>query len=243
MINIFACLLLGHVVSDFVLQSNFIYKLKTKSKYGIYLHVGMFTVLSFLLCMPFSLNIKFIVWLLIVSVSHYFIDKIKLFFQRNIIQKELLHFFIDQSLHVLMLCSFLLFFRSDLGRSIFYDMVNFIIGKTDTSSLLFLFKVSFSVYVAYGISVILYYYDRTVDLKVESLKHDYFSMLIRVCIFILCVSRFFLIGIFAILILRHVLRKTLIYDSRRFFIEILTLLILVLLFMPIRILLEGGLFL
>ena len=241
MLNIFVCLLLAHVFSDFVFQSNFIYKLKTKSKFGLYLHVIMFFVLSFLLCVPFSFNFIFIFWLLVVTISHYFIDKIKLFFQRNIIKKELTHFFIDQSLHVLMLCSFFVLFKGAISTSLFFELIKVTFGICDIDALLLLFKISFSVYVAFGISVILYYYDRTVDLQVEMLKHNYFSMFIRVSIFLLLISNFFIFGFLAILFLRQILKKRLIYGGRRFVIEHLTLFFFIIIFLPIQILI-GGIF-
>ena len=241
MLNIFVCLLLAHVLSDFVFQSNLIYKLKTKSKYGLYLHVTMSFVLSFLLCMPFSFNFFFLLWLVAVTISHYFIDKIKLFFQRNIIKKELVHFFIDQSLHILILCSFFVFFKGNTSTSLIFELVSVTFGTSIVDTLLLFFKISFSVYVAFAISVILYYYDRTVDLRVEMLKHNYFSMFIRVSIFLLLISKFFILGVLAILFLRQILRMRLIYDGRRFVIEHLTLFIFLVIFLPIRILI-GGIF-
>ncbi|GEM_PF-4032973 len=234
MLNIFVCLLLAHVLSDFVLQNNFMYKLKIKSKIGIFFHVGIFFLLAFVLLFPVSLNFGFFIWLLLVSVTHYFIDKIKLFFQRNIIQKELSHFFIDQALHVLILSSMFFFIGDGLITTSFFELVKSIVGLSNNATLMLLFTVCFSVYVSYGISVILYYYDRTVDLRVEVLRHDYFSMFIRVCIFLMLIGSLFWVGVLSIVVLRQILKKRLVYDGRRFTIEHLTLFIFIVLFFPVK---------
>ncbi|MDD4526940.1 MAG: DUF3307 domain-containing protein [Candidatus Margulisbacteria bacterium] len=239
MLKVFVCLLLAHVLSDFVLQTNFVYKLKTKSKIGLYLHVATFFLLSFLFCLPSSYNLYFFIWLGFVSVSHYFIDKIKLFFQRNIIQKELIHFYADQSIHVLILCSLFLFFQDINGSSFLFEMIQGALALSTKSAILLFFTLSFSVYISYGISVVLYYYDRTVDLQVEKLKHNYFSMFVRVMIFLLLASKFFWLGILLGLFVRQVLKKRLIYDGRRFVIEVLTLFVFLIMFLPIKYMIVG----
>ena len=239
MLEIFSCLLLAHVLSDFVLQTNYIYKLKTKSGLGIFMHVLIFFFLSVLLCFPFTLNIGFLFWLIAVSVSHYFIDKIKLFFQRNIIQKELSHFFLDQSLHVFVLATSLFFFKEMASSTILFSLIGSFLGISGINVLFFVLQACFSVYVAYGISVILYYYDRTVDLEVNYLKHNYFSMLVRIIIFLLLIGKYFYVGIIGLLIIRQVLRIRLVYEARRFFIENFSLVLFVLIYLSFKLILLG----
>jgi hypothetical protein len=237
MINIFVCLLLAHVLTDFVLQNNFIYSLKRKTSYGLLIHVLIFFVLSFSLLYPLSLSFSFLIWLFIVSLSHYVIDKIKLFFQRNIIQKELINFFIDQSLHILLLFSF--YFMAPITSSdvLFLNKISDFFNISYDNSVYYILLLSILVYVTYGISVLLYYYDRIVDLTIDKLSYNYFSMLIRIIIFLLLLSEFFYIGLFFIFILRSILKKRLIYDSRRFFIENFSLLLFLLFFVFIKALL------
>jgi uncharacterized integral membrane protein len=73
--NLLAALLLGHLIGDFPLQTNQIYRLKNKSWLGIVLHAVVHVVITALLiCQPLS------VWPLFVylGVLHFLIDLLKL---------------------------------------------------------------------------------------------------------------------------------------------------------------------
>ena len=47
--NLFLILLLGHLLGDFLLQTNWIYRFKTQSWVGIALHTGIHIVVTLLL--------------------------------------------------------------------------------------------------------------------------------------------------------------------------------------------------
>ncbi|MFZ4657785.1 MAG: DUF3307 domain-containing protein [Caldilineaceae bacterium] len=95
--NLLAALLLGHLIGDFPLQTNQIYRLKNKSWLGIVLHAVVHVVITALLiCQPLS------VWPLFVylGVLHFLIDLLKL---RLPIKQQWLGFLLDQVAHLLTL--------------------------------------------------------------------------------------------------------------------------------------------
>lgn len=108
---IFTKLILAHLLGDFILQPNSWVADKEnrrlKSKY-LYFHVLIHTLLSFIFLWDIQLW-----WVaLVVGISHYIIDALKLSFQNIKTKKR--WFFIDQLLHVLVI----------LGISFYYKEFN-----------------------------------------------------------------------------------------------------------------------
>jgi len=92
-----AALLLSHLVGDFPLQTNQIYRLKSQSWVGIALHVAIHIgVTALLIKQPLT------VWpmLLLLGVLHFLIDLLKL---RAPIKRQWLGFLLDQSAHFIVL--------------------------------------------------------------------------------------------------------------------------------------------
>lgn len=109
---IFTKLILAHIIGDFILQSNSWVadkeKKQLKSKY-LYLHVLIHAVLSFIFLWHINLW-----WIpLLIGITHFTIDALKLRFQKPKTRK--LWFFIDQALHILVI----------LGISVFVKEINF----------------------------------------------------------------------------------------------------------------------
>lgn len=95
--NLIAALLLGHLIGDFPLQTNQIYRLKNKSWLGIVLHAVVHVVVTVMLIrQPFS------VWplLLWLGILHFLIDLTKL---RLPIKQQWLGFLLDQAAHLITL--------------------------------------------------------------------------------------------------------------------------------------------
>jgi len=95
--NLIAALLLSHLIGDFPLQTNQIYRLKNKSWLGIVLHAIVHVVVtSLLLKQPLS------VWplLLWLGLLHFLVDLTKL---RLPIKRQWLGFLLDQAAHLLTL--------------------------------------------------------------------------------------------------------------------------------------------
>ena len=89
-----AALLLSHLVGDFPLQTNQIYRLKSQSWVGIALHVAIHVVVTALL-----IHQPLTVWpmLLLLGVLHFFIDLLKL---RLPIKRQSIGFLLDQAAHL-----------------------------------------------------------------------------------------------------------------------------------------------
>lgn len=109
---IFTKLILAHIIGDFILQSNSWVadkeKKQLKSKY-LYLHVLIHAVLSFIFLWDINLW-----WIpVLIGITHFIIDALKLQFQKPKTRK--LWFFIDQALHILVI----------LGISVFVKEINF----------------------------------------------------------------------------------------------------------------------
>jgi len=105
---IFIKLILAHLLGDFILQPNSWvadkenYKLKSKF---LYLHVLIHTVLSLI----FLWDLKLWWVAVLVGITHFIIDTVKLTFQNVKTKKR--WFFIDQLLHVLVIAGVSLYFQ------------------------------------------------------------------------------------------------------------------------------------
>ncbi len=225
MISIFFLLLFAHTLSDFVLQTSYIFKLKVKNIWGVVLHSAIFFFCAILLTRPlYEHSFTFVVWLLAVTLSHIVIDKVKIIINRNIIQKEIIYFFLDQLLHIAAMATifFLPFdFTEDLvsENSLFFLSYSYDFIKDWRLFIRFSFICSLAIYVSYAVEVVLYYYDRTVSEKVGGLKYNIAAMLYRVFVFILFISPFHLLGILPIVARYYLDKARLVYDKRRYIIE------------------------
>ncbi|HSJ68904.1 MAG TPA: DUF3307 domain-containing protein [Anditalea sp.] len=97
---IFLKLLLAHLLGDFVLQSNKWVEHKLKNRYkSVYLYIH--SILHGLLAWLFVFQTNFWPYVLVIIITHFFIDLTKLSFQNEKNQKS--WFFIDQLLHIIVL--------------------------------------------------------------------------------------------------------------------------------------------
>jgi hypothetical protein len=115
---LFLKLYLAHLIADFVLQFDELYKLKVKSKWGHFLHVAIHLLISLLLAYPY-LQYKS-VWLFIFALTgiHYLQDNIKYAIQKNP-HKMFPAFVIDQIFHIAVIASVML-----LPESRFHPVLN-----------------------------------------------------------------------------------------------------------------------
>ena len=106
-------LFLSHIIGDFFLQPQKWVKDKEKKKLKspkLYLHI----LIHFILLCIFLWDLT--LWPIIVAViiSHYFIDGIKLIYQKK--KTKRLWFFVDQTLHILSIITiYFIYFRSDIS--------------------------------------------------------------------------------------------------------------------------------
>lgn len=107
---ILSYLILAHLLGDFVFQPGKLIIWKTKSKWGILVHILIHFALNLIILAPFLLNGHY--WLILVAFllcfAHFWIDQIKI---NYIIKhdKKVMPFLIDQIIHLLViLLAFLL---------------------------------------------------------------------------------------------------------------------------------------
>jgi protein-S-isoprenylcysteine O-methyltransferase Ste14 len=125
---LFLKLLLAHILGDFVFQPEKWVKNKEEKKIKsikLYFHIAVHAVLL-LLSIQFNLKKYWLAFILII-VSHYFIDVLKLYLQKK--KTKRIWFFIDQILHLLVL----------VFASTFYFDVPFLVDNIITDKILLLF--------------------------------------------------------------------------------------------------------
>ena len=95
--NLLMTLLLGHLIADFSLQSNWIHRLKSRSWIGIALHVGIHIIVTAIL-----LRRPVDAWplLSILGLSHFALDWLKV---RDTSDNRILTFLFDQAGHIMIL--------------------------------------------------------------------------------------------------------------------------------------------
>jgi len=98
--SLFYRLLLAHVIADFPLQTKQIFNIKMNTEWGVLLHTFIVLIFSILFTFPYLENLKIIVVLLIIFLSHTIIDKIKQKHSKKEDTPNLKVFLIDQVLHL-----------------------------------------------------------------------------------------------------------------------------------------------
>ena len=106
---IFWKLVLAHLIADFILQFEELYQLKVRSRLGHFFHGAIHFLCSLVLVSPYP-NIPFIwIFIAVISVIHYFQDRLKYALQEKHPEQIFWCFTIDQVFHYLFIASFLLF--------------------------------------------------------------------------------------------------------------------------------------
>lgn len=103
--SILYCLLLAHLISDFVLQSSKIVGMrynenKRERLRGNSIHALIYFVVS-LVCLAYFLSRKVFILILVISIIHFLIDAIKSWYisKRPFIQHSIIFFSLDQLIH------------------------------------------------------------------------------------------------------------------------------------------------
>jgi hypothetical protein len=96
----FWSLLLAHVIGDFPLQTDAIFRLKTKYSWGVLPHVLICSGMNMLVLIPFLSNIRIWVAIFTLAAIHIILDRTKLSVAEKISRDNFLQFFVDQAFHV-----------------------------------------------------------------------------------------------------------------------------------------------
>jgi hypothetical protein len=101
--NFFYLLLLAHLMGDFPLQSDAVYRLKQKSMMGVIVHVAIFALVALIILFPFLSHQHIWAAVLLLSVFHVALDRTKLTIANSTASDRFLYFIIDQILHFMSL--------------------------------------------------------------------------------------------------------------------------------------------
>jgi len=105
----FLRLLLAHLLADFPLQTNTIFRLKKRSFWGVFLHVSIFFILSIIFSVPYLKYIYSWIYLLLLSIFHIYIDWTRVKVSNKFKEQDnLLYFLFDQLEHLLSLMAIFL---------------------------------------------------------------------------------------------------------------------------------------
>ncbi len=106
---LFLKLVLAHLIGDFILQFEELYRLKVRSKWGHFFHAAIHAVMSLLLAFPYLSNPIVPVYLIALAVIHHFQDLIKYSIQARHPKQIFWCFTVDQIVHFLWIATCLLF--------------------------------------------------------------------------------------------------------------------------------------
>ncbi|MEW6619536.1 MAG: DUF3307 domain-containing protein [bacterium] len=100
---IFYQLLLVHLIADYPLQFNELFKLKVRSKWGVLLHCGIVGIMAIPFLFPYILCLKMWLAIFILIISHFLIDYLRIVITTNTQTDNLWMFLLDQSLHIIVM--------------------------------------------------------------------------------------------------------------------------------------------
>ena len=107
----FLCLklYLAHLIADFILQFEELYRLKLRALRGHIYHVLILAVLSLVLALPYLKDSFIWIFIGVISLIHLFQDVVKYSLQQKDPKKMVWYFTIDQVFHLIFLSSILVF--------------------------------------------------------------------------------------------------------------------------------------
>ena len=97
---LFYRLLLAHIIADFPLQTNQIFKIKMNTQWGVLLHTLIVLIFSILFTFPYLEDPKVMIILLVIFLSHTVIDKLKLEYSKKTKNQSIRILLLDQVLHI-----------------------------------------------------------------------------------------------------------------------------------------------
>lgn len=97
---IFYRLLLAHLIAEFPLQFDVIYRLKVNKRTGIWLHSFIFFIVALFLLIPWWRISRFWVFMIFLLLMHYVLDRLKIMLHRRYQVDNLGIFLLDQAAHI-----------------------------------------------------------------------------------------------------------------------------------------------
>lgn len=97
---IFYRLLLAHLIAEFPLQFDSIYRFKVRKRTGVWLHSFIFFLVALLLLIPWWSVFRFWMFLVFLLFTHYVIDRLKVALSRKYQVDNVGIFLLDQVAHI-----------------------------------------------------------------------------------------------------------------------------------------------
>jgi hypothetical protein len=98
--NLFWLLILAHFIADFPLQSDKVYALKAKNKWGLLPHIFISVITNVLVGFPFLRFENFWFTIIFLAFTHYSLDWLKIILTKNYLSDSMFTFLLDQALHI-----------------------------------------------------------------------------------------------------------------------------------------------
>ncbi len=97
---LFYRLLLAHIIADFPMQTNQIFKVKANTEWGVLIHTLIVLIFSIFFAFPYLEDPKVIIVLLVIFLSHTVIDKLKMEYTKKTKNQSIRILLLDQALHI-----------------------------------------------------------------------------------------------------------------------------------------------
>ncbi|MBN1996537.1 DUF3307 domain-containing protein [candidate division KSB1 bacterium] len=98
---LFLTLLLAHVIGDFPLQTDFLYRWKKVKSWGVLPHVLVCTIVNIFALYPLWNKIQIWIAIALLGIIHAILDRGKILISKHLRKDNLIQFLLDQFLHVL----------------------------------------------------------------------------------------------------------------------------------------------
>jgi len=98
--NLFWLLILAHFIADFPLQSDKIFALKSKYKWGLIPHIIISFITNLFIAFPYLGFKDFWFAVLFLAIIHFLLDWLKILFTKKFLNDSMFIFLLDQMLHI-----------------------------------------------------------------------------------------------------------------------------------------------
>ena len=160
----FWILLLAHVIGDFPLQTDVIYRLKRASFWGVLPHVALCTLMNVLVLIPFLSDARAWAAVAFLMVFHFVLDKSKIALSDQLDGDNFLNFTLDQALHIFSIWLAATWLEASLDYGDF-AVPRFLADRE------FVISLAALIFAAFGGTPIIYY-AQNYWLKKRSRSHD-----------------------------------------------------------------------
>jgi len=152
LLNILSRIFLAHIIADFPLQFDWIFRMKKKGFLGGVPHASLHVLMIFLFLPDFWQYLLFYVYLLVILILHALQDNTKIWLWKNGRPDNLWLFLSDQFFHIMVMFVIFLF-----SFTHYFNPSNPLLLSSSRLN----FFLSFLFFVGFGSTVLIFYLERT----------------------------------------------------------------------------------